>query len=808
MTHRALSDLALAPLVAILLTTGLAHAQFAGRNPAECPPMSTGDLEVYAYQVRAGDSCGIVSQRLFGDRDRDDIIHAYNPGMGPPPHRLVPGTSLCLPRRATARDSGPAARITAIRQDVRSRPPTDTDWLQARLGQGIDRGARVNTLERAFAELTFRDTSIVTLRGDSLVVVYGDSTGTVRRTATEATLERGALRTRLGELRGGGGNALSIRTPSSEVSLSGGSAVTSVDAESTTRVSNHGGSPAQVHGTAGGDVRVAAGMGSIVRNGQAPSRPRALPAAPTWAPGQPARFVGVAELTSAYGEWEPVTGARVYRVEIARQLDGRDLVAQIEVPSAIHRFEIHRLPPGTYHVHISSIDGDFLESRPSAPWTFEILLGQLERPGQPALDASAFDYGDASEEPEPLAVLPGTRLIAPAGVTCGVQPDALGPAVELRTAGDASIVCRASDGSPVGGIAMRVSEVSFARAADAADLAVIRDEESVLSLSADSAVALPSTLEVVGEGLEVLEVTRAGDRFSVRVRANGSAPDVARLTLRIGADGPILATVPVAVRSRGEEAPPPTEEEPAEPAAPLHQAWQQTLGTTLMSSLVGVRDPDRGGVGVWLAGAYFGAVDGQDRLRGTAGVHAALIDDRLHLELASAVDFGGTHDLASQRGSGDLWAAAGYSFTDLRLLLEVGAFFPTQQGIGGLGVTRLLPSLHFAFDPIEEIRLRTRQGFFVDLNDSGNAAWVSAYAFDARLAEVLTLGAEVQLTIGQEDQDLLLLPTAALSVGVFAGPVVLSVAARLGLSSEAWDTLGPYTLLFLVEGGSWETYRQ
>ena len=39
-----------------------------------------------------------------------DRIHRLNPGLGPPPHRLVPGTVLVLPRPEAG---GPDARLTA-----------------------------------------------------------------------------------------------------------------------------------------------------------------------------------------------------------------------------------------------------------------------------------------------------------------------------------------------------------------------------------------------------------------------------------------------------------------------------------------------------------------------------------------------------------------------------------------------------------------------------------------------------------------------------------------------------------------------
>ncbi|MEC7525697.1 MAG: hypothetical protein VYE22_37790 [Myxococcota bacterium] len=801
-------------MAALWMAASPADAQFAGRDPADCAAMSSGEVEVIPYEIQRGDSCARVARRMFGDRSRYDLIHAYNPGMGPPPHRLTAGTYLCLPRTAPPRGSGPAARITAIRQRVRARPPEDADWIPARLGQGVDRGSRVNTLTAAFAELTFQDTSVVTLRGDTLVVVYGATEGAVRRGGTEAVLERGALRSRLGELRGA--NDLEVRTPTSRVALSGGSAVTTVDDEATTRVSNHSGGAARVAGADGaGAVRVAPGMGSKVRRGARPSRPRPLPDAPDWAGGQPARFVGVAQLTTVVGAWQPVEGARVYRVEISRHADGRELVAQVEVPSDVTRFELHRLPPGTYHARLSTIDGDFFESRPSDAWSFEVELGRLLQPGQAPAEEAAFDFGDASEEPQPLVLLPGARLTAPDGVQCGVGEGA--PAAELAfvESGEGAVRCVDASGAPIGGFAVSVAEVTLGSAeGDAGALQATRGREVVLPLRVRSAAALPGALAVRGgEGVEVLGTEREGDVLSVRVRVSADAPDEVPLTLAASEDGPPIAETRVVV---GDPAPLATPEAPPPPAvapeAPPRPVWAQTFGTTLLPSVVGLRDAGRGGIGAWIAAGWFAADDAlePDRFRGSAGARAALLGRQLHLEAAAAVDFEGAHERTAQRGSGDVWGAAGYRpdlGDDVDVLFEAGAFFPTQQDASGLGVVRLMPSVHLSLPFEERWLFRTRQGAAVDLDGSGNALWVSAYGVDARLVGPLIAGAELSFSLGQEDADLLVLPLAGASVGVAAGPLVLSLGARFGLTEEAWETMGPYSVFFTVEAGAWDLER-
>ncbi len=794
---------ALITIAPMVLVSATAVAQY-DRDPAECAAMSTSDVEVVPYTVVQGDSCARIARRQYGDRSRYDLIHAYNTGMGPEPHRHVPGRTLCLPRVAPPRGSGPIARVTALRQRVRQRPAAVERWEPAELDQAIDRGHRVNTLERAFAELTFRDTTVVTLRGDTIVVVYGATDGTVRRTATEAVLERGALRSRLGMLRAG--HRLDVRTPTSRILLEGGSAVASVDPEATTRVSNHEGGAARLSDSSGrGAVRVRPGMGSRVARGGRPTPPQPLPDAPTWVAG-PSRFVGVAQLTSVAASWQPVAGARSYRVEIARRPDGRDLVAQLEVPASVRSFSMHRLPPGVYYARLATIDGDLFESRPSAPWSFEVVLGALLEPG--ADEPAEFDFGDPIEEVARLAVLPGARLTPPEGVRCALGEE-LTPtdSLVLEDAGVYVLACSDADG-PVGAFAVEVAEVGLT-VAGAGGAELVRGTEATLELDLDSAVELPEELHFEGtEGLEVLGWERRGDSLLLRVRSAEAAPDRGTLRVSIGRGARPLASLDVSVSS----APPlaaavPVDAEPeeAEAGSPGPEVgWPQTLGVALSPSVIGLRDGSREGLGAWTSGAYSVSPDdpSAQHLRGAAGARAGLLGGPLQLELAIAGDIGGDYDRTSRRGAGDLYGAAAYAprWGDARFVFELGAFLPTNPGDGGLGVVRLVPTIAAQLELDARLLLRTRQGAFVDLSGLGNAAWVSAYGVDVRVLGPLVLGAELDLTLGQEDGELLLLPYAGASLAIAEGPVVLGLAGRFALTGDAQRALAPVTVLVTIEG--------
>lgn len=374
-----------------------------GQQPA---PVTLDD-----YTVREGDTCASISEARFGDRTRYDIIHQYNPGMGPPPHSLRAGTVLRLPRTATPVGSGPDAHVTEVMRVVQARSPSETEWARAARGLDLYAAWRVNTEERSAAEVTFRDTSVVQLRENTLVIIFGATAGAARRRdTTDAQLDSGALRTRLGSLR------LSVSTPSARADVQGGSSLIGVDAAGTSRVCTFDGGEASVATPTGaGRVRVRPGFGSKVVRGRRPEPPRPLPPSPTWDVRPELAVALSANGATLRGSWVPVPNARSYRVEVSATADGSGLVAATEVPATITRLELEMIPAGDYFVRLSTIDRDFFESRPSEAAAAHVVLARLEGPSGQPIDATAAD----PFAPAPPIVLElGSRLVAPDTMRC------------------------------------------------------------------------------------------------------------------------------------------------------------------------------------------------------------------------------------------------------------------------------------------------------------------------------------------------------------------------------------------------------
>ena len=341
------------------------------------------------YVVQEGDTCGSVAKKVFGNRKRWDLIHKYN-RLGKLPHVLKAGQVLQLP--STDEESADAT-VTKVIRRVDARSPAAKSWEQVQSGHPLYSGWRVSTRDEASAEVTFRDTSKIYLREKTLVIIYGGSGSLSRRGGTKATLDSGSLRSSLGELR------MAVQMPNAETNLRGGSAVVSVDGEGTSRLSNHEGA-ATLRGRSGRVRAVEPGFGSKVEKGGAAMKPKPLPPAPRWHLAR-ASIVALGDVGgSIRGSWNAIASARSYRVEVYDSTRNA-LVAAAEVPSAVTKFEFHRLPPGTYRASVATIDMDFFEGKPSHPMNIDVVAvdvpgarfapndNPLSDPGAPTLDLGA-----------------------------------------------------------------------------------------------------------------------------------------------------------------------------------------------------------------------------------------------------------------------------------------------------------------------------------------------------------------------------------------------------------------------------------
>lgn len=510
------------------------------------------DVELYDYTVKKGDSCASISKQEFGSRKAYGRIHENNPDMGPTPHKLVPGTVLKLPREKVK----PAARVTASERTVEARAPSDEGWKAASQGFELFRGWRVSTLERAFAEVTFRDTSRIYMRENTLVIIYGGTEGTARRSGTTAKLDKGALRSRLGELSGG--KTLAVETPSSNTELTGGSALITVDPEGTSRVANHGGGKAKVRsGKSSKAISVPERMGSKVRKGKAPSAPKPLPDTPTWASENASTYlIPDGASGTITGGWASVAKAETYRVEVGRMAQGGFIMTSVQIPKSATAFEVHGLPPGEYFATVAAVDNDKFESPPSRLYKTKVVSTPLFAPTG---DAVPVAPADAGKPMAPVRVLPGARFDVPAGLTCGLGTAELGSTVIATGAGVQQVRCQDTDSKPVGGFAVDVIEIQVTKAGDGKSGAftVRRDALTTLDLALSSDGELPAELAVrAPEGFDVSQMRKTDDgSWVVDVTTGETAVSPAAFDIIIAGTDVVLTDFAVTILEPGEPEP-------------------------------------------------------------------------------------------------------------------------------------------------------------------------------------------------------------------------------------------------------------
>ena len=499
-----------------------------------CAPAAADDpAGTFRYTVKGGDSCGSIAVAFYGEK-RYDLMHRHN-DLGPTPHNLKADQVLILPRAERQ------ALVGHKFGPVRAAGPGRA-WDNAYAGLDLYRRWRVNSLEHGFAEVVFKDDSSLALRENTLLVIYG---GTRSRTRTErmrAELERGALRTRLGELAGEEvpASGIEVATAGSSALLGSGSALVSVDEAGDTRVANHGGAPARVRSRNGGrrapEVVVSAGFGSKVETGSAPTPPKQLPPTPNWTTSAPSRFHAIQTSGSVYAQWTAVKEAASYRVELSRDADGRNLVMAAEVPADRQGLALRRVPVGIWYLSVIAVDDDQFESRPSARLSAEVIAVVIEDP----VDGAALTM--------PGTVWPGSRVRVRAGGACQTEQLAAAQTLTLVRPGDHRVTC-----TPTGGAALAPFTLAVRPGNLSIDLAgegmLRRGTRNLIRLDGAAPLLAHVTLQSKDAAIWPPEID--GDDLLVPLLPHRDAPDVIEITAHVdGAQEPVgawtLTMAPVA----------------------------------------------------------------------------------------------------------------------------------------------------------------------------------------------------------------------------------------------------------------------
>ncbi len=728
--------------------------------------------ETYEYRIQPGDTCAGIAERLFGNKRRWDLIHEHNPNMGPTPHRLVPGQVLIMPRL----EQGPDARLTAVQRTVQARAPKDPEWERAKQGKELYRGWRVNTLEQASADVTFQDGSLVQMRQNTLIIIYGGVYRDARRKTTEASLERGTLRSRLSEFR------LDVKTPSAEAGLDGGSSVLSVDDQGSSLLSNHEGGDANFKVKMGEAVSVKPGFGSKAKKGtRRPSKPAPLPATPNWSSDLDMIFSGIrAEGGTVRGAWSSVEAADSYRIEIAEDREGGEVVVATKVPASVTSFEIHRLPEGVYFARVSTIDSDGFESPQSAAHAMNVHLVRLDLPGEEPRPGAA--PGNPEKAPLPARVLPGTRVVSPSGFLCGTVGHDKAESFVLEDAGAYQVDCMSSDGSAAPTVEVAVVATALEVLKPEMRAPLVRNAEPRrVTVSAKSELPLPERARLrVPEGIVLQEVSSSGDTTTLDLSATKESPDEIALELVSGPEGDEAVVASLGFDVIDSER--------------LDFAPNEALGLMLSRSALGLTNDRREGSGPFATLAYVGdpkANNGKWRLN--LGGEVAPIR-RVRLGIAAPVDVHRSGTAPPSDEGIQLWG--GYRVLmrrDVSLYTELGVWFPSAQQSKSIRRTRLVPALEVSYLLVDRLLFRTRQGAILQTSSQGPFLWASAYGLDIKLVQRFAISGELDIVIGKSAGDAVRGVGGGPGLSLLLGPAALYFATRFAATDDFKAINGKYT---------------
>jgi hypothetical protein len=768
----------LAVLSACLAHHGVARAQ---------PP------RVAEHTVREGETCASIARRYFGSGGAYDLLHEANPELGPPPHSLAPGTVLRIPMASAA--TGPEATLAAAHNDVRARPPGGA-MEPARAGAELVRGHHVETGEASSAQVRFRDRSRVDLRENTLVIVYGGSER-LARVERRATLERGALRGRLAELAG----RFEVETPGGVANVARADAIVAVAEDGTSRLANLDGRDLTI--TSGdATVRIPAGTGTVVARGRAPLPPRPLPAAPRWQNDLAGRFVGLTGVGGTLsGSFEPVEGASRYRIEIAREPDGGDVIAALEVPGSRTRFEVGRIPAGVYYVSVATIDEALLEGRPSPRRAMQVLEARIIPPGGGAPVEAPYDPGDPSRARRAPRVLTGTWIVSPVGFVCAAANEVPRGMATLRTPGLVAVHCFDPGGREVPAFDVVVERPRLS--VEPGSLSLARGETREIVFSLASPHALPTVLDVRGPpGVEVTAArTRPDGRYALTVTVGYEPPPTVALSVGVSQGN---EHVPLAVLSVLVAGAPVGEDSGAEPIRdPRHgdrpdgpPSPPRAFAIAAQSSVAPLDAYLERGLHAETALAVITSEGGGDPLvRASLGARARLFELPLSVGFDWIVDATSPSDAIANGGNGDVRATVAVALPSIADALYVSlggdAWFPTGAAERGLTDVRFLPAAQLDLALVESFVVRTRHAALLDT--SGEAlAWAWAAGADFAVVAPLRLGVELDATIGRAGERELAAFAVTLGGAVDVGPVEVLASGRVALGDDGVAVFGGF----------------
>ncbi len=306
----------------------------------------------WIYTTVPGDNIWDISARYLDNVMRFKQIKTINGVQAP--RRMRPGTRLRIPMK-WIRSNPASAEILAVHGSTEIIRQNGSIEKDPKPGTKLNLGDQLKTISDSNVAVMFADKSILTLHENSLIRFdHLSAHGTTGMVDTRMNLLKGRMDTRVTPAVGPG-SRFEIRTPSAISAVRGTEYRAAIlNAEDTSNIEVLKGKVA-VSGAKKKKL-IKAGFGTQVAQGKAPIAARKLLDAPKLKP-LPERIRRINWLI----QWQPITGAVKYRIEVADQVQFNTLIWHEF--SSYTKASFPDLADGQYFVRIRGVDKLLLEGK-------------------------------------------------------------------------------------------------------------------------------------------------------------------------------------------------------------------------------------------------------------------------------------------------------------------------------------------------------------------------------------------------------------------------------------------------------------
>jgi hypothetical protein len=347
------------------------------------------DEQVVVISVEEGDYLIKIGEEYLEDphrwREVARINHLKNPDLIHPHQFLVIPVSLL---RGIPCDGV----VSFVQGNVRIQVRDSEEWKPLLIHDRVKEGSKIKTDDRSSAEIVF-DNGTSCLQKSNTLIGFLKMRKKSDSYEQRLSLQRGRTITRILKATGREPR-FEIETPSAVCAARGTFFRTSVDLSDYTRSEVLEGK-AEVEAAMQKQV-ISEGEGTLVRKGEPPLKPRKLLPLPKLRQGSK-----IYNRLPLHFELDPVEGAVSYRISMAKDRDGKEIVYE-NIVEPNEKVEIQGMDDGTYFLHVVSVDEIGLEGVPSEPIEIHVRMNPL--PPSIRLPVTSAEYREKSLQCNWLAV--------------------------------------------------------------------------------------------------------------------------------------------------------------------------------------------------------------------------------------------------------------------------------------------------------------------------------------------------------------------------------------------------------------------